>query len=51
VSPILGIWASQNYSRYSLPTSFESIATVTVGSGGGGSGGASGSAGIVIIEW
>jgi hypothetical protein len=34
VSPILGIWASQNYSRYSLPTSFESIATATVGSGG-----------------
>lgn len=34
MSPILGIWASQNYSRYSLPTSFESIATVTVGSGG-----------------
>jgi hypothetical protein len=34
VSPILGIWASQNYSRYSLPTSYESIATTTVGSGG-----------------
>lgn len=34
MSPILGIWASQNYSRYSLPTSFESIATTTVGSGG-----------------
>jgi len=34
VSPILGIWASQNYSRYSLPTSFESIATATVGAGG-----------------
>lgn len=34
MSPILGIWASQNYSRYQLPTSFESIATVTVGSGG-----------------
>jgi hypothetical protein len=34
VSPILGIWASQNYSRYSLPTSYDSIATVTVGSGG-----------------
>jgi hypothetical protein len=34
VSPILGIWASQNYSRYSLPTSYESIATSTVGSGG-----------------
>ena len=34
MSPILGIWASQNYSRYSLPTSFESIATTTVGAGG-----------------
>lgn len=34
MSPILGIWASQNYTRYSLPTSFESIATVTVGAGG-----------------
>lgn len=34
MSPILGIWASQNYSRYSLPTSFESIATATVGAGG-----------------
>jgi hypothetical protein len=34
VSPILGIWASQNYSRYSLPTSYDSIATATVGSGG-----------------
>jgi hypothetical protein len=34
VSPILGIWASQNYSRYSLPTSFDSIATTTVGAGG-----------------
>ncbi len=34
MSPILGIWASQNYSRYQLPTSFESIATTTVGSGG-----------------
>lgn len=32
MSPILGIWASQNYSRYSLPTSFESIATSVVGS-------------------
>lgn len=30
MSPILGIWASQNYSRYSLPTSYESIATATV---------------------
>lgn len=30
MTPILGIWASQNYPR----TSFESIATVTVGSGG-----------------
>lgn len=34
MSPILGIWASQNYSRYSLPLSFESIATTTVGAGG-----------------
>ena len=34
MSPILGIWASQNYSRYSLPTSFESIATTTVGASG-----------------
>jgi hypothetical protein len=34
VSPILGIWASQNYSRYSITGSYESIATVTVGSGG-----------------
>lgn len=34
MSPILGIWASQNYSRYSLPTSYESIATTTVGAGG-----------------
>ena len=34
MSPILGIWASQNYSRYSLPTSYESIATVSVGAGG-----------------
>lgn len=34
MSPILGIWASQNYTRYQLPTSYESIATVTVGSGG-----------------
>lgn len=32
MSPILGIWASQNYPR--VTTSFESIATVTVGSGG-----------------
>ncbi len=30
MSPILGIWASQNYSR----SSYESIATTTVGSGG-----------------
>ncbi len=30
MSPILGIWASQNYTR----NSYESIATVTVGSGG-----------------
>jgi hypothetical protein len=34
VSPILGIWASQNYARYSITGSYESIATVTVGSGG-----------------
>ena len=34
MSPILGIWASQNYSRYSITGSYESIATVTVGSGG-----------------
>jgi len=33
VSPILGIWASQNYSRVA-PNSYESIATVTVGAGG-----------------
>jgi hypothetical protein len=33
VSPILGIWASQNYVRIP-PTSYESIATQTVGSGG-----------------
>lgn len=33
MSPILGIWASQNYSRIPA-TSYESIATVTVGSGG-----------------
>jgi hypothetical protein len=32
VSPILGIWASQNYPR--ITNSYESIATVTVGSGG-----------------
>jgi len=32
VSPILGIWASQNYSR--VTGSYESIATTTVGSGG-----------------
>jgi hypothetical protein len=32
VSPILGIWASQNYPR--ITSSYESIATVTVGSGG-----------------
>lgn len=32
MSPILGIWASQNYSR--ITSSYESIATVTVGSGG-----------------
>jgi hypothetical protein len=34
MTPILGIWASQNYNRYSLPKSFESIATTTVGAGG-----------------
>jgi hypothetical protein len=32
VSPILGIWASQNYPR--ITNSFESIATATVGAGG-----------------
>jgi hypothetical protein len=32
VSPILGIWASQNYPR--ITNSYESIATTTVGSGG-----------------
>jgi hypothetical protein len=32
VSPILGIWASQNYVR--VTNSYESISTVTVGSGG-----------------
>jgi hypothetical protein len=32
VSPILGIWASQNYPR--ITNSYESIATVSVGSGG-----------------
>lgn len=32
MSPILGIWASQNYPR--ITNSFESIATVTVGAGG-----------------
>jgi hypothetical protein len=34
MSPILGIWASQNYSRYSITGSYESIATTTVGAGG-----------------
>lgn len=33
MSPILGIWASQNYSRIST-TGFVSIATTTVGAGG-----------------
>ena len=33
MSPILGIWASQNYVRIP-PTAYESIATVAVGSGG-----------------
>ena len=32
MSPILGIWASQNYPR--ITSSYESIATVSVGSGG-----------------
>ena len=32
MSPILGIWASQNYSR--ITNSYESIATTTVGAGG-----------------
>jgi hypothetical protein len=32
VSPILGIWASQNYPR--ITSSYESIATVNVGGGG-----------------
>jgi hypothetical protein len=32
VSPILGIWASQNYPR--ITNSYESIQTVTVGAGG-----------------
>ena len=32
MSPILGIWASQNYVR--VTNSYESIATVTVGAGG-----------------
>lgn len=32
MSPILGIWASQNYPR--VTTAYESIATSTVGSGG-----------------
>lgn len=32
MSPILGIWASQNYPR--VTNSYESIATTTVGSGG-----------------
>jgi hypothetical protein len=34
MSPILGIWASQNYTRYSITGSYDSIATVSVGSGG-----------------
>lgn len=34
MSPILGIWASQNYARYSITGSYDSIATVTVGAGG-----------------
>lgn len=32
MSPILGVWASQNYPR--ITNSYESIATVSVGSGG-----------------
>ena len=32
MSPILGIWASQNYSR--ITPSYDSIATVTIGAGG-----------------
>lgn len=32
MSPILGVWASQNYPR--ITSSYESIATVTVGAGG-----------------
>ena len=32
MSPILGIWASQNYPR--ITSSYESIETITVGSGG-----------------
>jgi hypothetical protein len=35
LSPILGIWASQNYPR--VTNSYESIATVNVGAGGTGS--------------
>lgn len=34
MSPILGIWASANQKQYIATTSYESIATVTVGSGG-----------------
>jgi len=34
VSPILGIWASANQSQFISTNSYESIATVTVGSGG-----------------
>lgn len=34
MAPILGIWASQNYSRYSITGAYDSIATTTVGSGG-----------------
>jgi hypothetical protein len=34
LSPILGIWASANQSQYIATNSYESIATVTVGSGG-----------------
>ena len=34
MSPILGIWASADQSQYISTSSYESIATVTVGSGG-----------------
>lgn len=34
MSPILGIWASANQKQYISTNSYESIATVTIGSGG-----------------